>query len=176
MSKRRWDLESVAAEARKYTKVVDFKYGSRGAYDWAERNGVLKDVTAFMSEVTDPAELMARIRQELGTAARHGKVAKDICENVSDFYVPADQDPEAVSAGTYLDFESQMYDQAAEERSDRALDHIEGLQKHGTPEEIKEAWELYLKYQSGQWEVQKSSTGIIEINMPEKEHGGSNDY
>jgi hypothetical protein len=176
MSKRRWDLESVEAEARKYTKVVDFKYGSRGAYDWAERNGLVKQVTAFMADITDPAELMTRIRQELGTAARHAKVAHDICENVSDFYVPKEHDPEAVSAGTYLDFEAQMYDQAAEERSDRALDHIEALRKHGTPEQIAEAWDLYLKYQTKQWEVPKSATGIIEINMPETEHGGSYDY
>lgn len=174
MQRRKWDLSLVTAEARKYTKVVDFKHSSRGAYKWAERNGILKDITAFMSEVNDPAELMTRIRQELGTAARHGKVAKDICDNVSDFYVPADQDPEAVSAGTYLDFDAQMYDQAAEERSDRALDHIEALREHGTPEEINEAWALYLKYQTKEWDVPRGA--IIEINMPEKEQGGSNDY
>lgn len=173
MSKRRWDLEAVTAEARKYTRVVDFKYGSRGAYDWAERNGVVKDVTAFMSELTDSAELMKRIRQELGSAARSAKVAHDICENVSDFYVPTEHDPEAISAGTYLDFDAQMYDQAAEERSDRALDHIEQLQKHGTPEQVQEAWDLYLKYQNRSWEV---PTGIIEIDMPETEQGGSYDY
>ena len=113
MRPRRWDFESVTAEARKYTKVIDFKARSRGAYKWAERNGVLKDVTAFMSEVTDAEELIARIRQELGTAARHAKVAHDICESVSDFYVPSEHDPEAISAGTYLDFDAQMYDQAA---------------------------------------------------------------
>ena len=67
-----------------------------------------------------------------------------------------------------------MYDQAAEERSDRALDHIEALQKHGTPEQVKEAWDLYLKYQTKEWEVTRGA--IIEINMPETEHGGSYDY
>ena len=171
MSKRRWNLESVAAEARKYTKVVDFKYGSRGAYDWAERNGVVKDVTAFMSEVTDPAELMSRIRGELGSAARDAKVCREICKNVSDFYVPKEHDPEAISAGTYLDFDAQMYDQSAEERSDRALDHIEQLQKYGTPEQLKEAWDLYLASQTGTWEV--PATGIMGMSMPEEEQGGS---
>ena len=174
MSQRRWDLESVTAEARKYSKVVDFKYGSRGAYDWAERNGMIKEVTAFMSKVTDPKVLMSRIRQELGTAARHAKVAYDICENVSEFYVPKEHDPEAVSAGTYLDFDAQMYDQVAEERSERALEHIEALQEHGTPDQVREAWDLYLKYQTGRWEVPKGA--IAEINIPETEHGGSYEY
>lgn len=174
MNRRKWDLESVTTEARKYAKVVDFKAGSRGAYKWAERNGMLKDVTAFMSEVTDVEELMTRIKQELGSAARSAKIAHDICENVSDFYVPKDQDPEAISAGTYLDFDAQMYDQAAEERSDRALDHIEQLQKHGTPEQVKEVWDLYLKYQTKEWKVSKGA--IIEIDMPETEQGGSYDY
>ena len=172
MTRRKWDFESVTAEARKYTKVTDFKNGSRGAYKWAERNDVLRDITAFMSEVTDPKELMSRIRQELGTAARHAKVAHDICENVSEFYVPKEHDPEAISAGTYLDFDTQMYDQVAEERSDRALDHIEALQKHGTPEQVAEVWGLYLGYQTGGWEV---STGITGIDIPETEQGGSYD-
>ena len=177
MSKRRWNLESVEAEARKYTKVIDFKRGSRGAYDWAERSGVVKQVTAFMTEISDSAELMARVRQELGSAARHAKVASDMRESVSDFYVPKEHDPEAVSAGTYLDFETQMHDQAAEERSERALDHIAALQKHGTPEQVEEAWGLYLKYQTGAWEIESSEpTGIIGISMPAEEQGGSNDY
>ena len=172
MSKRRWDLESVTAEARKYSKVVDFKYGSRGAYDWAERNGIVKEVTAFMSETTNVDKLMSRIMGELGSAARDAKTAKDICEFQSDFYVPSEHNPEAISAGTYLDFEAQMYDQSAEERSDRALDHIEALQKHGTPEQVAEVWGLYLGYQTGGWEV---STGITGIDIPETEQGGSYD-
>ena len=174
MTRRRWDFESVTAEARKYTKVIDFKEGSRGAYKWAERHDVLKDVTAFMTEITDPKKLMGRIRQELGTAARHNKVAYDIRENVSEFYVPKEHDPEAVSAGNYLDFDAQMYDQVAEERSERALEHIEALQEHGTPEQIRKAWDFYLKYQTGRWEIPKGA--IAEIYIPETEQGGSYDY
>ena len=174
MSKRRWDLESATEEARKYSGITAFKYGSPGAYKWVVRHGLESEVMGFMSEITDADTLMTRIRQELGTAARHAKVAHDICENVSDFYVPKEHDPEAISAGTYLDFEAQMYDQAAEERSDRALDHIEALQKHGTPEQIKEAWDLYLKYQTGEWEVPKWCDA--EINMPETEQGGSHEH
>ena len=145
--------------------------GSPGAYKW---------VAPWLGQghglhVRDHRRtLMTRIRQELGTAARHAKVAHDICENVSDFYVPKEHDPEAISAGTYLDFEAQMYDQAAEERGDQALDHIEALQKHGTPEQIKEAWDLYLKYQTGEWEVPKWCDA--EINMPETEQGGSHEH
>lgn len=169
MGRIKWDLESVTAEARKYTKVVDFKYGSRGAYDWAERNGMMREVTAFMSEVTDADELMARILGELGSAARHAKVCREMCKNVSEFYVPQAHDPESISAGTYLDFEAQMQDQAADERSERALDHIEALQKYGTPEQVQEAWDLYLAYQTGKWEV---PTGIIGMNIPETKQGG----
>lgn len=174
MSKRRWNLESVTAEARKYTKVVDFKSGSRGAYKWAERNDVLKVVTEFMSEITNVDKLMSRISGELGSAARDAKTAKDICESQSDFYVPPEHDPEVISAGTYLDFEAQMYDQSAEERSDRALDHIEALQKHGTPDQVKRAWDLYLKFQTGGWQIPKGA--ITGIDIPEREQGGSYDY
>jgi len=46
MARIRWDYASVKEEARKYSRTVDFKSGSRGAYDWAERNGVLKEMTA----------------------------------------------------------------------------------------------------------------------------------
>jgi hypothetical protein len=170
MGTRRWDFESASAEARKYRKVVEFKYGSRGAYDWAERNGVLKDVTAFMFEVTSGDKLMERIEGELGSAARYSKVAKDMWDADPSPFFEASDDPELISEGTYMDFEAQMYDQAGWERSDRALDHIEALQKHGTPEQVKEAWDMYLKYQTGTWEVE---TGIVGISMQGEEHGGS---
>lgn len=42
----KWDYQSAAAEARKYDGVTAFKYGSSGAYGWAERHGVLKKITA----------------------------------------------------------------------------------------------------------------------------------
>jgi hypothetical protein len=162
----KWNRELVEAEARKYTQVIDFKRGSRGAYDWAERNGLVKEVTAFMWEITDAEVLMKKITQELGTAARCAKVAGDIWNaDPSPFFEPSD-DPESISDGTYLDFDAQMYDQAGIERSDRALDHIEALQKHGTPEQVKAAWDMYLKYQTGSWEV---GTGIIEINLQGEE-------
>ena len=170
MATRRWDFESVSVEARKYSKVVEFKYGSRGAYDWAERNGVVADVTAFMSEITDGDQLMKKIEQELGTAARHAKVARDMWDTDPSPFFEASDDPEQISAGTYMDFEAQMYDQGAEERSDRALDHIEALQEHGTPQQIHEAWVMYLNYQTGNWDVE---TGIAEIVLQGEEHGGS---
>jgi len=156
----KWNRETVEAEARKYSTYTDFKNGSRGAFKWAVRNGVIDDVTAFMYEVSDPCELMKRIEGELGSASRYAKVAHDIWESEpSAFFEPSD-DPELISEGTYLDFDAQMYDQAAHERSDRALDHIEALQKHGTPEQVKAAWDLYLKYQTGTWEVDGALTGI----------------
>ena len=162
----KWDLESVKAEARKYSKVVDFKYGSSGAYKWAVRNGFLNEATAFMYEISDASVLMQKVTQELGSAARCAKVAHDIWESEpSPFFEPSD-DPELISEGTYLDFDAQMYDQAAHERSDRALDHIEALQKHGTPEQVKAAWDLYLKYQTGTWEAEGR---IIEIDMQGEE-------
>ena len=166
MPAAKWNRELVEAEARKYSRTVDFKRGSRGAYDWAERHGVLPEVTAFMSQFSDPSVLITKIAGELGSAARHAKVARDIWDaDPSPFYEPSN-DPELISEGTYLDFDAQMHDQAAVERSDRALDHIEQLQKHGTPEQVKEAWDMYLKYQTGGWKV---DTGIIGINLQEKE-------
>ena len=168
MPAAKWNYELVRAEALKYSKGIDFRKGSRGAYDWADRKGFLPELNALMKEITDPKELLTRIRQELGTAARHAKVAKDITENVSDFYVPTEHDPEQISAGTYVDFEAQMYDQCAEERSDRALDHVQALQKYGTAEQIREAWDLYLQYQTGEWKV---GSGGIEITVEEKETG-----
>ena len=173
MTRRRWDFESVKAEARRYSGITDFKYGSPGAYKWAVRHGLESDVMGFMSEITSASDLMSRIKGELGSAARDSKVCIDICKNVSDFYVPKEHDPEAVSAGTYLDFDAQMYDQSAEERSGRALDHIEALQKHGTPEQVREAWDLYLKFQTGRWSFGGGCDAGIDI--PETEHGGSYD-
>jgi len=161
MSRTRWDWLSVEAEAKKYSTVRAFKEGSFGAYKWAERNGVLKDVTSFMSpEITDPIVLLKKIEGELGSASRYAKVAHDIWDaDPSPFYEPSD-DPELITEGTYLDFEAQMFDQAGVERSDRALDHIEQLQKYGTPEQVKAAWDMYLKYQTGAWEVEVPTSGI----------------
>lgn len=151
MPAAKWNLELVAAEARKYKSYTEFKRGSRGAFKWAERNGALGEVTAFMYEISDPDVLMQRITQELGTASRCSKIAGDIWNaEPSLFFQPSD-DPESISDGTYLDFDAQMYDQAGVERSDRALDHIEKLKEHGTPEQVEAAWDMYLSYQTGTW-------------------------
>ena len=166
MPAAKWDFESVCAEARKYEQVIDFKFGSRGAYNWAVRNNVVAEVTAFMSEITDPEVLLRKIEGELGSASRYAKTAHDIWDlDPSPFYEPSN-DPESISDGTYLDFEAQMFDQAGMERSDRALDHIEALQKHGTPEQVQEAWAMYHKYQTGTWEAKGCDT---EIYMQEEE-------
>jgi hypothetical protein len=156
----KWSLETVSAEARKYGTVREFKYGSSGAYKWAVRNEAVGEVTAFMYEITDPGVLMEKIEGELGSASRHAKVANDMWDaDQSPFYEPSN-DPESISDGTYMDFEAQMHDQASVERSDRALDHIEALKEHGTPEQVKAAWDLYLKYQTGTWEVKRRTIGI----------------
>jgi hypothetical protein len=160
MPAAKWDFDSVCAEARKYDQVIDFKFGSRGAYNWAVRNDVVAEVTAFMSEVTDPVVLLAKIEGELGSASRYAKAAYDIWETDPSPFFEASDDPELITEGTYMDFEAQMFDQAGIERSDRALDHIEALQEHGTPEQVKAAWDMYLKYQTGTWEVDRVITGI----------------
>ena len=172
MPASKWTRETVAAEAKKYKGVRDFKFGSRGAYEYAQRLGIVGEITAFMAEIEDADVLMARIEGELGSAARHAKVAKDMWDaDPSPFYEPSN-DPELISEGTYLDFDAQMNDQAAFERSDRALDHIEALKKHGTPQQVHEAWVMYLAYQTGEWEVDTVTMGI---SMQGEEQGGSND-
>ena len=156
----KWDFESVCAEARKYKSKTEFKYGSSGAYEWAVRNDVIDEVTRFMYEITDSALLLRKIEGELGSASRYAKTAYDLWQaDPSPFFEPSD-DPELISEGTYMDFEAQMFDQAAVDRSERALDHIEALQKHGTPEQVKAAWDMYLKYQTGTWEVGSCDAGI----------------
>lgn len=160
MPAAKWDFDSACAEARKYKTKTEFKYGSSGAFEWAVRNDVLGEVTKFMYEVTDPDELLKRIEGELGSASRYAKTAYDIWESdPSPFYEPSD-DPELISEGTYLDFEAQMFDQAGVERSDRALDHIEQLKKHGNPEQVQAAWDMYLKYQTGTWDIGSCDAGI----------------
>ena len=166
MPAAKWDFDSVCAEARKYKTKTEFKYGSRGAFDWADRNGMVGEVTRHMTEITDPQVLLRKIEGELGSASRYAKTAHDIWDlDPSPFYEPSD-DPESISDGTYLDFEAQMFDQAGLERSDRALDHIEALQKVGTPEQVQAAWVLYRKYQTGTWEA---GTGDAGIYMQEEE-------
>lgn len=156
----KWDKDSVTKEARKYKTYTEFKNGSRGAFKWAVRNGVINEVTAFMYEITDPDVLMRRIEQELGSAARHAKVARDIWDSEPSPFFEVSADPESISDGTYLDFDAQMYDQGAHERSDRALDHIERLQEHGSEEQVKAAWDMYLKYQTNEWEIEGASAEI----------------
>ena len=166
MPAAKWDFESVCAEARKYRQVVDFKFGSRGAYNWAVRNNLVAEVTSFMSDFTDPDELMRKIEGELGSASRYAKTAYDIWDADPSPFFEASDDPELITEGTYMDFEAQMFDQAGIERSDRALDHIEQLQKYGSPEQIQEAWDMYLKYQTGAWETDRV---IMGINMQGEE-------
>ena len=94
MPRLKWNRELVEAEARKYSTYTEFKNGNRGAFKWAARNGVINEVTAFMYEITDPDELLQRIKGELGSASRDAKVARDMWESdPSPFYEPSD-DPE----------------------------------------------------------------------------------
>lgn len=160
MPAAKWDFESVCKEARKYKTKTEFKYGSSGAWEWAARNDVIEEVTGFMYEITDADRLMRKIEGELGSASRYAKTAYDIWDADPSPFFEASDDPELITEGTYMDFEAQMFDQAAIDRSDRALDHIEALQKHGTEEQVKAAWDMYLKYQTGTWEVGSCDTGI----------------
>ena len=45
---RRWCWQSVQEEAKKHDSVTAFKSCSRGAFKWAKRNDMLKEVTAHM--------------------------------------------------------------------------------------------------------------------------------
>ena len=167
-----WDIASVTQEARKYRTVREFKYGTPGAYKWAVRNGVVADITSFMSEVTCPRTLLERIDGELGSAARYAVVAKRITDDEPFEYRPVEPDPEAISDGNFMDFEAQMYDQASEERSDKALAAIDALQQHGTPERVAEAWGMYLDFQRGNYERWVKRGCTSGKSKPADEQGG----
>lgn len=170
--RRTWDLASVSEEARKYSTVRAFKEKSRGAYKWAQRHGVVEEVTAFMSEITCALALLDRLDGELGSAARYAVIAKRMTEDEPFEYRPVESDPEAISDGNFMDFNAQMYDQAAEERSDKALDALGALKQYGTPEQAAEAWDMYLDYQSGnygRWVDRGATSGKCK---PTSEHGG----
>ena len=167
-----WDIESVTAEARKYSTVRAFKDGSRGAYKWAQRNDMVAEVTAFMSEITCSRTLLDRIDGELGSAARYAVIAKRMTDDEPFEYRPVDSDPEAISDGNFMDFDAQMYDQAAEERSDKALDAIEALQQYGTPDQVAEAWDMYLDFQRGNYERWVKRGATSGKGMPTEKQGG----
>ena len=46
-----WNEKSVAKEAKKYKGRRDFKYGSRGAFGYAKRNGILDTVCEHMLSI-----------------------------------------------------------------------------------------------------------------------------
>lgn len=167
-----WDIESVTAEARKYSTVRAFKDGSRGAYKWAQRNDMVAEVTAFMSEVTCPTTLLQRIDGELGSAARYAVVAIKITDDEPFEYRVIESDPEAISDGNFMDFQGQIYDQAAQERSEKALDAVEALQEHGTPEQVAEAWDMYLDFQRGNYERWVNRGATSGKGMPAEKQGG----
>lgn len=48
MPKLIWCWQSVQEEAKKYDSYTAFKNGSRGAFKWAVRNGVINEVTSHM--------------------------------------------------------------------------------------------------------------------------------
>lgn len=142
---RKWDFNSVQKLAQKYDNATQFRKECRAAYEWAQRAGVIKEITQHMKVTTDPLALMKKIEGELGSARRYFFVANKM-QN-TDPTSPREHDDESISDGVHLDFELSMYDQCAEERSARAVELIGQLQKVGTPEQIQQAWDLYLDYQ-----------------------------
>jgi hypothetical protein len=47
-SRFQWNLEKVIEEASKYEYCRDFYYSSRGAYSWASKRGLIKEITKDM--------------------------------------------------------------------------------------------------------------------------------
>ncbi len=46
--KKKWDLKSIKAEAKKYSTRTDFSKGSGGAYSFTKKNGLLNSVCSHM--------------------------------------------------------------------------------------------------------------------------------
>lgn len=158
--RKKWCYDTAAEEALKYERVIDFKAGCISAYRWAERNGMLQDVTRHMRRVTNPVDLMQKIESELNSARRNLLIARGMQK--TDATTPKEYDPEAISPGKPIDHDVGLYDQVAQERSERALEHIKKLQEVGTESMILEAWTLYREFQ-------RRSMSIAATSLPERE-------
>lgn len=143
----KWDKDAVLELASIFDSMVDFRLSYHGAYKYATRHGFLDEVRAIvLRETEDVDELKRRLTMELDSSRRHfltanrsrsvGTVANDETTGHVDIQV-----------GNYLDHDISHWEQAGEEREERALDWIEQLIKHGTEEDVAAAWEQYGEHQ-----------------------------
>jgi hypothetical protein len=93
----RWNHSTVRAEALKYEVKKRFSIGSRGAFDYAKRHGILMEITAHMktvciqwthATVAEEAlkyQLKSHFREHapgaLGYAKKHG-IYEEICSHM----------------------------------------------------------------------------------------------
>ena len=143
----KWDKDAVLELASIFDSMVEFRLAYTGAYKYAVRHGFLDEVRAIvLRETEDVDELKRRITMELDSSRRHFLTANrtravgTISNDETTSYVDT-------QVGNYLDHDISHWEQAGEEREERALHWIEQLIKHGTEEDIAAAWEQYGDHQ-----------------------------
>lgn len=142
----KWDKDAVLELASIFDSMVDFRLAYTGAYKYATRHGFLDEVRAIvLRETGDVDELKRRITMELDSSRRHFLTANRT-RTVGTFTNEEDSYNE-FQIGNYLDHDISHWDQAGEEREERALDWIEQLIEHGTEQDIADAWKQYGEHQ-----------------------------
>ena len=140
-----WDKDAVLEVASIFDSMVEFRMAYHGAYKHASRHGYLDEVRAVViPEVTDIDSLMRKLRMELDSSRRHFLTAIKT-RAVGNFSVEDDSGEAPI--GNYLDHDIGHWEQAAEEREDRALDWVEAICKHGTDDDIAAAWAMFADHQ-----------------------------
>lgn len=140
----KWDKDAVLELASIFTSMVEFRKAYQGAYKFATRHGFLDEVRAIVTPTTtDVEELKRRVEMELDSSRRHfftasktRMIGTDLLEKETD-----------IALGNYLDHDISHWEQAGEEREDRALDWIAQIAKHGSEGDIAEVWEQFRQHQ-----------------------------
>lgn len=140
-----WDKDAVLEVASIFDSMVEFRRAYHGAYKHATRHGYLDEVRAVViPEIKEINSLVRKLKMELDSSRRHFLTAQK-ARAIGNFTIESDNAEAPI--GNYLDHDIGQWEQAAEEREDRALDWIEAITKHGNEEQVAAAWDLFQGHQ-----------------------------
>lgn len=141
-----WDLDAVLEVASLFDSMVEFRKAYSGAYKFATRHGHLEEVrNVVIRETTDIEELKRRVTMELDSSRRHFLTANKT-RMVGTPSTEEDSYSEA-QMGNYLDHDITHWEQAGEEREERALHWISKVIEHGTEADVAEVWRQFQEHQ-----------------------------